>query len=394
MLMRLGGEWSRLYSGRRLVIIALLLVLCLFLWRLASVPPGLSASEQATRSSAASLHSIAATPLYLPHSLVQYFFIFSGHGGIFFLRFASVMFAIFFIYCFYAVVRSWFGLVVGIMGTLLFVSNPWIINMARTAAPSILFLAPIFVIASYFWFLKSDDFKNLSFLMLVISSVASLYVPSLIFFLVFGIVFVWKDLRKEVAELSRWLLLSGALVGLILITPLMRAAVIDPSFIKLIFGVPIYWHGLKEVLTSIVWSFSGVFWHTRAHGDLTIDKLPLLNISQIVLGIFGLYAMWQQARREFIWLVSIFIFGVIFAGIKGNQDLLILSFIPFAIFVCAGLRYLYIEWRSVFPRNPLPRALSIFLIGAVVLMNLVYGLRYSLIAWPKTEATHSAYMLK
>jgi hypothetical protein len=65
-----------------------------------------------------------------------------------------------------------------------------------------------------------------------------------------------------------------------------------------------------------------------------------------------------------------------------------------AILSAAGLRYLYIEWRSIFPRNPLPLSFALVIISLLVGLQVAYGLRYSLVAWPHLAATKQLYVLK
>ncbi len=391
--MRLLASWLRSISGKQILIFGLLFVLLIFTWKLNTAPAGLSSKELAARSTSQSLRSISNHPLSIAHSGVQHLFIASGHKSAIYLRMVSVIYTLIIVGSFYSVVRNWFGLVAGTMGTVLFVSSPWVINMARSATPDIMILSPLLVIASYFWLRRSDR-KNLAFVALIASCATCLYVPVGVIFILAAMIISWRTLREEIREVDRGILLLGSGLGLLLVLPLIRASILYPSFMKDLVALPASWHGIREALTSVGWSILGIFWHTRNHGDLIISRLPLLNVTQVVLGLFGAYAMLRHARREFYWLAAILILGVLSSGISGNQNFLILSLVSFAIYICAGFRYLYIEWRAVFPLNPLPRALAIFLMSALVAVNVAYGVRYSLIAWPKTEATRAAYVLK
>lgn len=62
--------------------------------------------------------------------------------------------------------------------------------------------------------------------------------------------------------------------------------------------------------------------------------------------------------------------------------------------MAAGLRYLYIEWRHVFPLNPFAHSMALGLISLVVAASLLYGARYSLTAWPHSAEAKSSYVLK
>ncbi|HXY18287.1 MAG TPA: hypothetical protein VEH48_02625, partial [Candidatus Nitrosopolaris sp.] len=100
------------------------------------------------------------------------------------------------------------------------------------------------------------------------------------------------------------------------------------------------------------------------------------------------------ARRTMLGILAIIVFSIIAAAINNNVLLLALGLPGLAVLVGGGLRYLYAEWRSVFPRNPIPLGFAWALIIAVVGLQMAYGLRYSLIAWPHAPATKQTYVLK
>ena len=93
-------------------------------------------------------------------------------------------------------------------------------------------------------------------------------------------------------------------------------------------------------------------------------------------------------------LVFVATFGVLAAGINRNLVLLTPALAAFSVALAAGLRYLYMEWKSVFPLNPIPKYMAIVLIASLALLHVSYGLRYSLSAWPNTTETRATFMLK
>ena len=93
-------------------------------------------------------------------------------------------------------------------------------------------------------------------------------------------------------------------------------------------------------------------------------------------------------------LLGLSVFGIVAAALNRNLLLLIYVLPAVAVAVAAGLRYLYMEWKSIFPKNPIPKYLAVALITGLVGMHIAYGLRYSLLAWPNTAATKSTYVLK
>ena len=138
----------------------------------------------------------------------------------------------------------------------------------------------------------------------------------------------------------------------------------------------------------------GLIWKTGVHHDLQIGRLAVLNLAEIALAVFGVYAFWSRARSKVAGLSLLVALSVLGAGLSGQLSLLLFSFIAVGLFMAAGLRYLLIEWQGVFPYNPLARGLALVLICLVSVANIYFGVRFSLVAWPHTLATKQVYMLK
>jgi hypothetical protein len=139
---------------------------------------------------------------------------------------------------------------------------------------------------------------------------------------------------------------------------------------------------------------TGLFIKTGRTDSLIVARLPLLTILLVALMIFGIYAMWTAAQSKARWLALGVVYAIVAAGFNNDIVLLALGLPAIIIFAAAGLRYLYIEWRSIFPRNPVPKTFALVLIALVAMTQLYFGLRYALSAWPNTPATRAAYVLK
>jgi hypothetical protein len=137
-----------------------------------------------------------------------------------------------------------------------------------------------------------------------------------------------------------------------------------------------------------------LFVKTGSSNPLIVGRLPILNILLLALLVFGVYAMQGAARAKAILLALSVLFAVIAAGVNNNLLMLAFGLPAIGIFMAAGLRYLYIEWRSVFPRNPVPKTFALVLIAVVTATQLYFGLHYSLIAWPHAAPTRATYVLK
>jgi hypothetical protein len=355
--------------------------LILLTWRLGTIPP-MSRDEIIAAKASSSFSNILNNPIYLPHKLLQLAAHQLGNSPLT-LRLPSVIFGCVFFWAFFAVVRRWFGRTVATFGTLLFIATPWLFLNTRSATPQIMLLAPLALTALLLWFRQKDD-SSRSLLMIAFMTGLLLYAPGLIWFLIMIVVFWRHSLLENLEDIYasyKWL---AGLLFLLALAPLIYGLFGSPWLIKQLFLVPDHWQSPLASLKSIGWSSLSLVWRAPYHVYASLGRLPLLNATQLVLTVFGGYVMWQRARQELYLLSALVVLAVVAAGLNQNLYLLILALPSFGILMVAGLRYLYGEWKSVFPLNPLPRALAITLISALIIMNLLVCARYCLIAWPKS----------
>lgn len=368
------------------------LVFFLYFWRLGTLTTGLSPTELNARSSSSSLQLIAHNPVYAPHKISQYGVqkIF-GHSAIA-LRSVSVVFAIIFIYCFYQLAKGWFGKLIGFFAAVFLATTPWLVLVARSAGPEILLLAPLVVLASYYWLIRLKT--KPAWLALILSSGLVIYLPGGFFLIILGLVFTRVKLRRAAQGMRFQEKIIGMILFLIFLAPIVYAVLQNYSSLKPLLLIPTDWPSILIATKSAGWDILAIFWHTPRHADFTIGRLPIFSGAQVVLAIFGGFALWKLARNKLYLLLVITLFGLTSAVIYQNLALLTFTLPAIALCIAAGLRYLYVEWLRVFPKNPLPKYLALVLIGSLVAIQVFYGLRYSLVAWPHSDATRSTYVLK
>lgn len=371
------------------IILAIILIYC---WQLGSSTPGLSQPEVAARSSSQSLQYIINSPVNAPHRLLQLLFLNLSDSN-FYLRLASSVFALAFLGCFYLAAKLWFGRLIGLLSTLMLASTPWLILAGRNATPDIMSLAPLGPIASYLWLTRSRH-KNIAWLLLFLTIGLSTYTPGAVWLLVFGLALVLKRLLKFVNSVNPVTIITATFILICVLLPLGRSIFNDPSISKTLLLIPDNLPAWVEALKFIVWSILSLVWQTPEHMALNIGRLPLLNVPQIVLLLFGIYAMLSRARPQLYALLVISGLAILIVGLNQNIVLLLLVLPVMGLLIAAGLRYLYVEWLGVFPRNPIPKTLALLLMAVLVVFNIAYGVRYSLVAWPRTVDTRQTYMLK
>lgn len=393
MLQRLSGAAKNLISKNGIFLcVFAVLIFFLFFWRLGTLTAGLSANEVAAGQASASISAIVNNPLYGPHKVLQFISQkLLGHGSAD-LRIISAAFGVFFVFCFYQLVRGWFGKLVAFFSTLFFTSTPWFVLLSRNASPDILLMAPLALLACYYWAAKSDS--NKSYYSIFILASLSLYIPGMIWLIGGWVIFCRRHLGRLVKSIKVSHRIIAATLAVGLTIPLLYGAVKNPGLLADIALLPDQWPNLLAVLKGIGWSMLSIFWQTPMHADFIIDRAAMLNYAQFALTIFGCYALLKHAGGKLLLLVYLTAFGIIAASININLSVLTIIYPALALAAASGLRYLFMEWRGVFPRNPIPKYWALGLISVLTIVHVGYGIRYSLVAWPNNSQTENIFVIK
>lgn len=365
----------------------------MFSWRLGSLPTGLLAAENQSVG-LSKLSNIFANPINAPYRFLQDTIV-HLHRSAATARFPSVILAILFSVCFYLLLKSWLGKSIALLTSLILVFTPYFIIAGRSATPDIMYFSPILVLAAYSYATRWPG-KRLPVILLLLSVVFSLYVPGMFWLIGFMIAYRYTRLREIAfhAELKSKDLLLLLLLALVLLSPLVVGLGSHVSHVKQWLLIPASFMGLGAVVKSWLWAMSAFVFGARSHQDLIIGRLPLLSVAQVALLVFGGYVMWSRLRAELFTILGLYLFITFLSGINNSYGILALALPLLSIVMGLGLRYLYIEWRHVFPVNPLARVFAIGLMSAVVLVHILLGIRYGLVAWPATVVSHQVNVLK
>lgn len=358
-----------------------------------NMPSGFSAAEQAAKISSSSLSSISDNPVNAPHKLLSYGIQKTAGAGHTSLRMVSVVFALLFAGCFYYLVRSWFGKSIGLMATIVFCLSTFFIIAAKQASGEIMYFAPLAVMATYFWLTRTDQ-KSLALIVLMAAAGIALYIPGMLWFLMGALAFSWKKLVAKTEDVPAVYVACGFVILGSLILPLGIAIINDWRIIKPLFLVPGELSEPFVLIKNIAWMASALTLRAP-HGSLFIlGGMPLLNMIMAALFIFGIYAMFKAAKKKMLSLLLALVLAITAAGVNNNLTLLFLGLPAAGILIAAGLRYLYIEWRGVFPRNPIPKSLALILMTLLVGVQIAYSLTYTMSAWPNASSTKNSYVIK
>ncbi len=377
-----------------ITLLTIIFFVVIFFWRLGSLVPGLSSAEAANITASHSLRSLYAHPIGAPHNILIWLIFKLNHVSATYTRAVSAGFGLAFTVCFYKIARSWFGPMIGWLTTLLFATTPLVILAARSATTSVMYLDPLALLAIYFWLARRAAPSNLGLILLGLATLTCFYTPGGIYVLVIATIFGRAELSQlleKYPRLLKWVLALGFLVAL---APLSLASHHDHQVIRTLLLVPAHARDYGTWLSHVGWMALAIFWRSGTHGELQLSRLGILNLAQLLLAACGIYAFWSRARAKIYGLVAILALAIVGAGTTNNLAILLLSVAALLIFAGAGLRYLHIEWQSVFPRNPFPRVLAVILMSCAVIFSVFYGVKYSLLAWPHNVSTRNIYVLK
>lgn len=360
---------------------------------LGSRPGALSPAERAAATHNQSFHLIAKNPLNAPHDLLS-LGLGKISGSLFALRAASAIWGVVFIIVFFSITKSMFGQAIGLIGAVMLAATPLFLISSRQTSAEIMLAAPALIMALYFRTSRpaGDGVKALPFL--IIFSCLMLYIPGMVWWLI-GAAFVCRTkLESAFSSASKQRIYLSMAAGLAILVPLILAIASNWRLIKPLALVPSHFSSPLTELKNIGWMASAWFVKAPFHSPLLIGRLPLLNIVQDVLLVFGAYALFQAAKNKAWALVVAIIFATVAAGLNNNISLLLLGLPAAGLLFTTGLRYLYVEWRGVFPRNPAAKYLAIVLIVVIGAVQLLFGARYALVAWPHNVVTRETYVIK
>jgi len=388
-------RWVGWQLGRNLLLILFssAFFLTLYVWKLGTLTPGLSAREAAAINASGTFESIVNNPINAPHKTLQLVFQYFGHHGAFWMRSVSVFFILLFLAGMYLTLRMWFGKFVAFAGTLIFASMPWVIIVGRSATPDIMLLSPVLLIFSYLAMARAKSRLNLLWFVFIASLTLCLYTPGLLWFILAVFIAGQKQILKTILKTKGYASILGLSLLILLLAPLVYATIQNISLAKDLLLIPDSFSGVMDFVKTFIWSLSSLVYKFPSHVDYIVGTLPMLSVALVVLAVLGFLAMWRKARAELLNLMTLFVLGILLATLNHMPILLTLCLPTSVVLSAAGLRYLYVKWFTVFPLNPLAKSFAFVLIGLLLTAQIAYGVRYGLIAWPHNMETRKAYVL-
>lgn len=387
-------EWCAGYWRENITKLAVILAALFFLiYRVGSIPTGISLSEQSVLGK---LQSHKYGPFYVWHNvlyapyetglvILRYLHLYN----ITMIRSLSALFGFLAAVFFFYIIYRWYGTLIAVLSTLIFVDTLWFLQSSRLAGPMSLYSVATLTLILILFVERNERFTNLKTSLSVIASALILYVPGMIWFLAVGLFIKRSRIKEELSEIDGRLRVLLPIIWLILISPLVWSSIHSIRILKNIFGIPVKFslHGSVQNFYHLPVS---LFVRSSLGGIFAIGHTPIFDVFSVVMILLGVYLLIKEKQTKLFLslLVGIFMGWILFS--IGLVPIYIVTTL-LAILVAAGLSYMIVTWFTVFPRNPVARAVGTILLCISVAAVMWLHINQFYIAWPKTTTTLSTY---
>jgi len=367
-------------------LIAVVLVVFLFL---AKIPANSAMQEVSTSSSASSLKEIYNNPINAPHKIASYVAI-KISPSIVMLRAVSFVFFALTVTALFCTLRYWHTKRAAILTTLAFATNSVVLAVSRLGTPLVLLFSWFIITAMLLWQVNGKSNKLVPTLTLIGLS-ALLYTPgALWFFIIMGIVY-FNRFKKLFLDVKLSAVITGGVVALIIIAPLVLSFVRDTATIKEWLLIPQQFNW-NESVRSVLRVPSAFIYRMPTAPLINVARLPIFDLTSGMLFLVGLNAYRKKMTLDRTRLMIGSVLLGLILGALGQTITAVIILLPFAFSViAAGIEFLLDEWSSVFPRNTFAKGFGSLLITIAVLFGTYYQLTRFFVAWPQTPETKTVY---
>jgi hypothetical protein len=266
------------------------------------------------------------------------------------------------------------------------------LNLSRIGTPDILFaVGTVVLIASCMLFMHTK-LRNMIFILFLGCLAALVYIPGFIW-LVSGVL-VWshKKIYQASKRVSNYEKIIAILFGLAILLPLAWSLRLHPTLLKAFFGLPNHFNTPIMLLRNLYNIPLTLFFRSPLSPQYWLSNLPLLNVIETVLFVFGIYSIYKNHRLAEP--RNVFIYGVlacvVLIALGGPVTIAILLPVIYIIII-VGLLYLWSLWMSVFPKNPIALTIGLTFIAVLLAVSCNYQLRRYFIAWQDSPTTRQVF---
>lgn len=345
----------------------------------------ISPIEAETIASASNLRAILDNSLFLPLKVLIYGLSFIPMDAVF-LRLAACFVGALTAVYFYVILRKLHTRRVTAIAITLFVTSSWFLQTARVITPVVMVLYSATALVFLNLWLPHAKHKKTAFIFATSVAASLVYTVGFLPLLLLMVAIKPKRFTSLLRTVPKWTVTLSLVLFLFMIAPLVYSLVFGNLSLMTYLGLPavfepIEW--LKRLLIIPAYLF--------ARGPLqpvfNVGRLPVLDIFTTILAVLGAYSYYYQRRLSRTGLlVMLGAFGCLMIALNGPLWLPLLMPIVYVL-MAMGIAVLLQKWFTVFPRNPLARAVGVIILCTALLIVSAYHLTRYFVAWPNTTAT-------
>jgi hypothetical protein len=278
--------------------------------RLESLAPSYAGIESSTfhhlQNRDLGLKTILEKPLYMPYNLGIYALEKLHLQGVYMARAISAAVGFVAVLSFFFIVRRWHDMRISLFATILFATSSWFLHVARLAdaQASILLILPLIACAAWL-----NDTKRRGVMPLALAGLTGgllLYIPGLLWFVLLGLFWQRRRLRRTFRSMMRSEILVVVLGTLLIILPGILAVVAQPLFLLELLGLPSKFIGAGQVLDNSMTVIREILLHGPDNTAYWIGSMPLLDAFTGAMFIIGLYSYRLRLRLDRAKLLLLF----------------------------------------------------------------------------------------
>ncbi len=373
--------------GYALISIALL---SLFAFMGLNIPGGISTAEMQSVITSDNANISNLTIDNYPYHILQKLSLNIFGLTLFGIKLPSIIFGILTIISLIVLLRKWYKPNVGVLATLIAITTGQFIFISQNGTPDIMNLfwpVILMTIATIATNKETKHRKTFAISFCVIAAL-SLYTPLTIYSIAALVcaVLLHPHLRFLLRSMSRAKLIIGAVIFLIISSPVFIHAFANPSYIFTLLGIP---NGQIDIAKNINTIMDSYFNFSNPNGNLYMT--PVFGLGSVFLALIGMYQTLKTRASAKSYIINLSIICLIPAIIL-NPSYTPITFLPLVILIAAGIRKLLSRWYGLFPLNPYARVTGLIPIVILVSVLIISGINHYMLTYlynPKLASNFS-----
>jgi len=342
----------RYFIGYSLVIVGLILAL---VFAGLYLPGGISNQEMQSVIKSASI-TIAdfwsADAVNLPYNILQHASLAVFGVSIIGIKLPSIILAFLSAIGLVFLLKQWFKPSIAVLASLIALTTGQFLFISQNGTPDVLYLFwPVWLILIASLIPVRQNLRKFFIIAFFAMAALSLYTPLSVYVLIViaGAVVLHPHLRYLIKQLSKTELIAGALIVLLLVSPLISAVLRAPSLGLELLGVPAKWPNLLTNLASLGSQYFGF----AEPGGTTIIT-PFFELGSMLIIALGAYFIFKTRVTAKSYVVTLWTLCLVPVIIL-NPNFTTITFLPLVLLLASGLNGLLSYWYGLFPHNPYAR---------------------------------------